>query len=59
VLDSGSSHRGQRAIARLRARWPTRPELVLVHLPLQASWLNQAEIYVSVVQRKVLAAERP
>src|SRR3974390_3444869 len=27
---------------------------VLVHLPLHASWLNQIEIYFSVVQRKVL-----
>jgi len=26
----------------------------LVHLPVQASWLNQVEIYFSVVQRKVL-----
>ena len=28
--------------------------LVLVHLPKHASWLNQVEIYFSVVQRKVL-----
>ena len=28
--------------------------LVLVHLPVHASWLNQIEIYLSVVQRKVL-----
>jgi hypothetical protein len=25
-----------------------------VHTPIHASWLNQAEIYLSVVQRKVL-----
>lgn len=51
VTDNGSSHRGARAAARLQARWPT---LVLVHTPVHASWLNQVEIYFSVVQRKVL-----
>jgi hypothetical protein len=30
------------------------PELVLVHAPIHASWLNQVEIYFSIVQRKVL-----
>ncbi len=52
VLDNGSSHRGQSAIERLEGRWPN---LVLVHLPLHASWLNQIEIYFSIVQRKVLS----
>ena len=47
----GSSHRGERARARLRATWP---RLVLVHTPVHASWLNQIEIYFSIVQRKVL-----
>ncbi|HWB03136.1 MAG TPA: hypothetical protein VG796_08945 [Verrucomicrobiales bacterium] len=28
--------------------------LRLVHLPVHASWLNQVEIYFSVIQRKVL-----
>jgi hypothetical protein len=51
IVDNGSAHRGQRAIARLQARWP---KLVLVHTPVHASWLNQIEIYFSVVQRKVL-----
>jgi len=37
--------------ARLRATWP---RLVLVHTPVHASWLNQIEIYFSIVQRKVL-----
>jgi hypothetical protein len=54
VVDNGSAHRGQRSVERLAARWPRRPELVLVHLPIHASWLNQVEIYFSVVQRKVL-----
>ena len=31
-----------------------RPNTHLVHLPGRASWLDQAEIYFSVVQRKVL-----
>lgn len=54
IVDNGSSHRGQRAICRLRRRYAHHPELVLVHLPIHASWLNQIEIYFSIVQRKVL-----
>jgi len=51
ILDNGSSHRGKAAIQRLQAAWPT---LKVVHLPVHASWLNQIEIYFSIVQRKVL-----
>jgi hypothetical protein len=51
VVDNGSSHRGQRAVDRLNQRWPNAS---LVQLPVHASWLNQVEIYFSVVQRKVL-----
>jgi DDE superfamily endonuclease len=51
VVDNGSSHRGQASIDRLQGRWPN---LRLVHLPVHASWLNQIEIYFSIVQRKVL-----
>jgi hypothetical protein len=51
-MDNGSSHRGQRCVDRLRRRWPT---IIPVHTPIHASWLNQVEIYFSVVQRKVLA----
>ena len=50
-MDNGSSHRGQAACHRLQRAYPN---LVLVHLPIHASWLNQVEIYFSVVQRKVL-----
>ncbi len=46
-----SSSRGQRSIDRLQGAWPN---LIVVHTPIHASWLNQAEIYFSVVQRKVL-----
>ena len=33
---------------------PAWPSIVLVHTPVHASWLNQIEIYFSIVQRKVL-----
>jgi len=51
IVDNGSSHRGVRSVKRLQKAWPN---IVLVHLPVHASWLNQIEIYFSVVQRKVL-----
>lgn len=51
IVDNGSSHRGQASIDRLQSRWDN---LVLVHTPVHASWLNQVEIYFSVLQRKVL-----
>ena len=51
IVDNGSSHRGEAAVRRLQARYPN---LILVHLPTHASWLNQVEIYFSIVQRKVL-----
>lgn len=54
IVDNGTIHRGQRAMDRLRARWPN---LMLVHLPVHASWLNQIEIYFSIVQRKALTPD--
>lgn len=51
IMDNGSSHRGERCAARLRERWPT---IIGVHTPVHASWLNQVEIYFSVLQRKAL-----
>jgi hypothetical protein len=51
VIDNGSSHRGDACVKRLTAKWPT---IVPVHLPIHASWLNQIEIYFSIVQRKVV-----
>lgn len=51
IVDNGSSHRGEAACQRLKKSFPN---LILVHLPIHASWLNQIEIYFSVVQRKVL-----
>jgi transposase len=52
VVDNGSSHRGKRAADRLTAAFPN---AVMVHTPVHASWLNQVEIYFSVVQRKVVS----
>lgn len=51
IVDNGSSHRGQPAVMRLQKAWPN---AIMVHLPIHASWLNQIEIYFSIVQRKVL-----
>ncbi|MDO8589410.1 MAG: IS630 family transposase [Armatimonadota bacterium] len=51
IIDNGSSHRGERSIRRLQEAWPN---IVPVHLPVHASWLNQIEVYFSIVQRKVL-----
>jgi hypothetical protein len=51
LVDNGSSHRGAAAVQRLQGAYPN---LILVHLPIHASWLNQIEIYFSIIQRKVL-----
>lgn len=51
IVDNGSDHRGQASIDRLEGRWRN---LILVHTPVHASWLNQAEIYHSIIQRKLL-----
>jgi hypothetical protein len=52
VVDNGSSHNGQRSIERMHTAWPT---TTLVHLPVHASWLNQVEIYFSILQRKAIS----
>ncbi|MFF3412258.1 transposase [Streptomyces sp. NPDC002742] len=52
IVDNGSSHHGQKAADRLTSAFPN---AVLVHTPVHASWLNQVEIYFSVVQRKVVS----
>ncbi len=51
IMDNGSSHRGAPSVSRLQAAYPN---LVPVHGPVHASWLNQIEIYFSIVQRKAL-----
>jgi hypothetical protein len=55
IVDNCSSHRGLKAAERLRNRYS---HLKLVHAPIHASSLNQVEIYFSIVQRKVLTAQR-
>jgi len=51
IMDNGSSHRGQRSVERLQDRYAN---VQVVHGPVHASWLNQIEIYFSIIQRKVL-----
>ena len=51
IADNGSSHRGKRAVDRLAKAFPN---AVMVHTPVHASWLNQVEIFFSIVQRKVV-----
>jgi hypothetical protein len=51
IVDNGSSHAGKTSIRRMQE---AHQNARLIHLPIHASWLNQIEIYFSVVQRKVL-----
>lgn len=51
IVDNGSSHRGDASKTRLRQ---VDSRIILVHTPVHASWLNQVEIYFSIIQRKVL-----
>ncbi len=51
IVDNGSSHAGQASIRRLEG---AHKNLRLIHLPIHASWLNQIELYFSIVQRKAL-----
>jgi transposase len=54
VVDNGASHRNWAAAARLS---DAHPNAQMVHLPVHASWLNQVEIYFSVIQRKLLTPD--
>jgi transposase len=49
--NNGTIHRGEKVVARLQGTWPN---VVLVHLPRHASWLNQIEICFSILARKAL-----
>jgi transposase len=51
IVDNGSSHAGKTSIARIQDSWANAH---LIHLPIHASWLNQIELYFSIVQRKAL-----
>jgi transposase len=52
VVDNGSDHRGKKAAARLRR---AHPNAVMIHTPVHASWLNQVEIFFSVIQKKAIS----
>jgi DDE superfamily endonuclease len=52
IADNGSDHRGQAAVQRLRDAWPN---AIMIHTPVHASWLNQAEIFFSNTQQKVIS----
>lgn len=52
IVDNGSDHRGKAAADRLRR---THPNAVMIHTPVHASWLNQVEIFFSVIQKKVIS----
>lgn len=52
IVDNGSSHNGRASVDRMNAAWPN---ATLVHLPVHASWLNQVEIYFSILQRKAIS----
>jgi len=54
VVDNGASHRGWSAAARLTNAFP---KATMIHLPVHASWLNQIEMYFSVLQRKLLTPD--
>ncbi len=51
IVDNGSSHAGKSSIRRMRE---AHANATLIHLPIHASWLNQIELYFSIVQRKAL-----
>jgi hypothetical protein len=50
-MDNCSAHGGQKAANRLRDKWP---DMILILTSVHASWLNEVEIYFSILQRKVL-----
>ncbi|MEG8184699.1 IS630 family transposase [Nocardia terpenica] len=54
IVDNGASHRNWAAARRLTDAYPTAH---MIHLPVHASWLNQVEIYFSIVQRKALTPD--
>ncbi len=51
IVDNGSSHYTTTFPKRLQDAYEN---AIAVHLPIHASWLNQIEIYFSILQRKAL-----
>ena len=52
IADNGSDHRGKAAIRRLAK---AHPNAIMIHTPVHASWLNQIEIFFSIIQKKVIS----
>jgi transposase len=52
IVDNGSDHRGRAAVRRLHDAWPN---AIMIHTPVHASWLNQAEIFFSITQKKAIS----
>ncbi|MFI2031185.1 IS630 family transposase [Streptomyces buecherae] len=52
IVGNGSPHRGKKAIDRLTKAFPNG---VMVHTSVHASWINQIEIFFSILQRKVVS----
>jgi DDE superfamily endonuclease len=55
IADNGSDHRGKAAIRRLAKACP---HAIMIHTPVHASWLNQIEIFFSIIQKKVISPKR-
>jgi hypothetical protein len=52
IVDNGPSHHPSTFPERLATAYPN---AIAVHLPIHASWINQIELYFSILQRKLLA----
>jgi len=51
IVDNGCAHHPSTAPARITAQFP---QVTVVHLPIHSSWLNQIELYFSILKRKAL-----
>ena len=51
AMDRSYIEQNRASTERMQQAWPN---AALVHLPIHASWLNQIELYFSIVQRKAL-----
>ena len=51
IVDNGCAHHPRTSPARIQAE---HEHVIMVHLPVHASWLNQAELYFSILKRKAL-----
>jgi len=56
IIDNGGAHHRNTFQARLNEAFPLSdyPEIIAVHLPKHASWINQVELFFSIVARKAL-----